>query len=178
LVVAGGTLVVNGSIYTNASTVVNSGATIMGSGYVSDLHVLAGGTVNPGNSTGTLYTDDFNLDGTFIAEINGSTPGLLHDQIHVYGAVTLNGLLALSMSEYTPNIDGFSPVNGTFSGLDQGAEFDMAGVTWQISYTANSDLNSFTGGNDVAIMAMEIIPEPSSLLLLSLSTFALLIRRR
>ena len=51
------------------------------------------------------------------------------------------------------------------------------GFDWQISYTGNSTGNTFTGGNDIALMAVAI-PEPRAALLGGLGLLALLRRRR
>lgn len=187
--VSGGTLVVDGSISTSILTTVNATATLAGSGSVGALSIASGGTVAPGNSPGILNTGDLTIDGTFAAEINGATVGDLYDQINVTGSVTLSGLLALTTSGFTPaagNLfflirnDGIDAVSGTFSGLAQGAEFDMAGKRWAISYNANSLGNAFGGGNDVGLMSIAIagVPEPSTALLSGFGILALLRRRR
>jgi autotransporter-associated beta strand protein len=179
-----GTLVVNGNISTSNVTVAN-GATIGGSGTVGALTINAGGFVNPGNSPGILNTGDYNQAGTLVAEITGLTAGTQHDQINVTGTVTLSGALSILATGGTyaaNNIiflilnDDIDAVNGTFSGLAQGATAaTFGGFDWIISYEANSTGSTFLGGNDVALMA---IPESSTALLGGLSTLLLLRRRR
>jgi autotransporter-associated beta strand protein len=181
--VTNGKLIVNGSISTSAVTV-QSGATLGGSGTVGALTVESGGTVSPGNSPGILNVNgNYNQAGTLAADLNGTAVGTQYDQVNVTGTVTLSGLLALTVG-YTPANgdmlflvanDGTDAINGNFAGLAQGAEFIQGGQKWSIHYNADSTTSSFTGGNDVALMA---IPEPRAALLGGLGMLMLLRRRR
>jgi autotransporter-associated beta strand protein len=185
-VVSDGLLVVNGSISTSILTTIQSGATLGGSGTVGALTVLDGGTVAPGNSPGILSTGDYTQAGTLSLQLDGTLAGVEYDQVNVGGTVNLSGLLTATVG-YTPvndqllfilTNDGTDAINGTFSGIADLDTIDLGGYQWRISYTANyagSDTGTFTGGNDIALMA---IPEPSALVLLGLSTFCLVSRRR
>ncbi|MES2570622.1 MAG: PEP-CTERM sorting domain-containing protein, partial [Verrucomicrobiota bacterium] len=52
------------------------------------------------------------------------------------------------------------PIVGTFSGFADGASlFSSAGQEYVISYFGDAGSNSFTGGNDLVLMA---VPEPGS----------------
>jgi autotransporter-associated beta strand protein len=183
--VSNGKLVVNGSISSSAITV-QSGATLGGMGTVGALTVESGGTISPGNSPGILTVNgNYNQAGTLSAELNGTAVGTQYDQVNVTGTVTLSGLLALTVGGgYTPANgdmlflvvkDGTDAINGNFVGLAQGAEFIQGEQKWSIHYNADSTTSSFTGGNDVALMA---IPEPRAALLGGLGMLALLRRRR
>jgi autotransporter-associated beta strand protein len=182
-----GKLVVNGNISSSSLTSVASGATIGGSGTVGELTVSSGGFINPGNSPGILnVSGDYTQAGLYTAEITGLTAGTEHDQINVTGSVDITGgdLTALfTAGTYAANDiifillnDGVDAITGTYSGFAQGAtviEYD--GFEWKISYTANSTTQSFTGGNDIALMA---IPEPKAALLGGLGLLLLLRRCR
>jgi autotransporter-associated beta strand protein len=186
-----GTLVINGNISTSSLTTVNSGATLAGSGTVGSLTVNSGGFLNPGNSPGVLTIDgDYSQAGTLTIEINGLTPGTQHDQVNVDrlsgdGSVSLSGSLAVLFAggSYSNGDllfillnDGSDAISGAFSGLAQNdVVTNFGGFDWKISYTANSAGGSFTGGNDVALMA---IPEPGATLLGSFGLLAFLRRRR
>lgn len=185
--VNGGTLIVNGNISTSTLTTVQTGATLGGSGTVGDLTIDSGGFFSPGNSPGITTVDgNYIQNGQLNMEITGLTAGTQHDQVNVInGTVTLAGLLYISSftGSYALNNllfillnDSTDAITGTFTGLAQGATVGTyAGFDWQISYTGNSVGSSFTGGNDVVLMA---IPEPRAALLGGLGLLALLRRRR
>lgn len=188
--VSSGTLVVNGNISTS-TTIVESDGTLGGSGTLGSLNILAGGTLAPGNSPGILNVDgDYSQSGTLSMEITGLTPGTQHDQVNVDrisgdGSVSISGNLNVLFTGGTyvaSNLifillnDGTDAVSGTFSGLAQnGIVTTYGGWDWIISYNADSSGSSFTGGNDIALMA---VPEPRAALLGGLGLLSLLRRRR
>jgi autotransporter-associated beta strand protein len=188
--VSSGTLIVNGNISSSVTTV-QSGATLGGAGTVGSVTVNSGAFINPGNSPGILTVDgDYTQAGTLNIEINGFIAGSQHDQVNVDrvsgdGSVFLSGSLvtAFSGGSYVNgNLlfillnDGSDTINGTFAGLAQDSIVtNYGGFDWKISYTADSTGNSFTGGNDVALMA---VPEPTAALLGGLGLLTLLRRRR
>ncbi len=185
--VSGGTLVVNGSISSSILTTVQSGGTIGGSGTVGALTIDSGGFINPGNSPGILNTGNYTQSGLYTAEINGLSAGTQHDQINVVGSVTITGgsLSTLFSGSYAESDlifillnDGADAISGTFSGLAQGSTVtSYGGYNWQISYSADSaGFGSFTGGNDIALMAV-VIPEPGAALLGGIGLLMLLMRR-
>lgn len=180
-----GKLVINGNISTSSLTTVNAGGTLGGAGTVGALTV-AGGTVGPGNSPGILNVagNYSQTTGTLTVDLNGTALGSLYDQLNVNGSVTLGGSLTGTVG-YTPvngdllfilANDGADAISGTFSGMADMSTVTFSGFDWQITYFANSTSNSFTGGNDIALMA---IPEPNAALLVGgLGILALLRRRR
>jgi autotransporter-associated beta strand protein len=193
-VVNDGTLIVSGNISTSSMTTVQTGASLGGAGTVGSLTIDSGAFLNPGNSPGILTVNgDYNQAGTLTIEINGTTPGMSgYDQVNVGlttgdfdGSVTLSGSLvtAFSGGSYVNgNLlfillnDQSDAINGTFSGFAQDAIIaNYGGLDWKISYTADSGSSSFTGGNDVALMA---VPEPRAALLGGLGLLALLRRKR
>ena len=181
--VTAGTLLINGNITSSSLTTVKTGAILGGSGSVGALTIDAGGTLAPGNSPGILNSGNYNQAGTLSLELNGTTAGSGYDRVNVTGSVTLSGALAASVG-YTPINDqllfillndGSDAISGTFSGLAQGGLVTFNGFDWRISYSADSTGNTFTGGNDVALMA---VPEPSAALLGGLGLLVLLRRRK
>jgi len=183
--VEAGSLVINGNISTSILTTVQSGATLLGVGTTGDLTVLSGGTLGPGNSPGILNVGDMDLQlgASLNIELNGVTAGTGYDQLNVTGTTTLAGLLSLTTGFTPTNGDLFfillnddtDAVNGTFAGLANNATLTSGGQEFQISYFGDSGTNSFTGGNDVVLMA---VPEPRAAILGGLGILALLRRRR
>lgn len=140
-VVAGGTLVVNGSIVNSSGLMLNAGGTLGGIGSVPSVTV-AGGTLSPGNSPGTLAINGhltMDAASTYRAELQGP----LADLITVTGTAALAGRLQvvplggayLFNSPYILlKADGGR--TGTFNPVDIAGSFGD-GVTSTVGYTAN-----------------------------------------
>lgn len=137
--VDGGTLLVNGSIASSSGLSLSSGATLGGSGIVPSVTV-AGGTLSPGNSPGTLTINGnltMDANSTYRAEVQGP----LADRINVTGTASLAGTLQLMPlgGAYTFNnpytlLSATGGRTGTFGIVDQTGAFGD-GVTTAVSYT-------------------------------------------
>lgn len=185
--------------YTGA-TLVNAG-TLAGDGAVSGaVAVNTGAALSPGNNGAGIFSiggdlllnsgTSFNTD---IAHNGGPVPipGTHYDRVVIgtggagasSGAVTIGGAdLVLTLGTgvqmndlfFIVTNDGTDPVVGTFSGKPDGFDFAVGGQIFRISYDADSTSNNFSGGNDIALLA---VPEPGSAALTLLGS-ALLMRRR
>jgi len=69
----------------------------------------------------------------------------------------------------------FTSLNGVGTTLNEGSLFTWNSQQWQITYTANFESLSFSGGNDIAIMA---VPEPATSVLVILAGMAVCVSRR
>lgn len=172
-VVNAGTLLVNGSLAAGTAATVNNGGTLAGGGTLNgSVTVASGGVLAPGDGVGVLNSGNFNLQsgGTISMELSGA---VAYDQLNVTGSVTLAGNLSVSLTFVPADNslyflvlnDGADAIAGTFNGLAQGATFSSGGRDFLVSYTADSAGSTFTGGNDVALMAVAV-PEPKAALLL------------
>jgi fibronectin-binding autotransporter adhesin len=144
-------------------TFVGDKGTLMGTGVVGNLSVVAGGIVAPGHSPGCLSTSNFTLDGTYQAELGGTVACSGYDQLKVTGTVTLGGTspttTILNTSIYGAfkpakgnvftiiNNDGSDAVVGTFANLAEGATFKVGGNVFKISYKGGD-------GNDVTLTVL------------------------
>lgn len=157
---------------TRESISVENGGTIKGTGTATFLYVNEGGVVAPGNSPGSLTVlESFTLSGSYQAEVlNAST----YDQLVVGenytgggNAVFLNSGAVLDLvlfDGWTINtgetytiIDNRSStaVQGTFTGLAEGAQVVVDGITFSISYVGGD-------GNDVVLTALNTGSDPST----------------
>jgi hypothetical protein len=157
-----GTLLVNATLPSTNLSVLNSGnAVVGGTGTVASVG-LVGGTLAPGASPGLFTASALQFAGvtSFQVELNGTTPGVLYDQMSVSGAVifgttTLNvtlGFVPLAGTQFTIiNKTGAGAVSGTFSGLPQGGTLTVGSTTFAISYTGGD-------GNDVVLTVVNGVP--------------------
>jgi hypothetical protein len=147
-----GTTTVNGTVTVVAANL--TGGVLTGNGTVNGA-VTAAAQVSPGSSPGRLTVNGsfvLPVDGTLVAEINGTTAGTLYDQLTVNGTVTLGGALSAAVAypsvvndTYTLiNNDGTDAVVGTFAGLPQGTAVALSGLPYRISYAGGT-------GNDVTL---------------------------
>lgn len=181
--VSAGTLVIQGSV--TSDVLVQSGSTLSGTGSAGDVTVASGGTLAPGSSPGVFDTANLLLQAgsTLGIEIDGTTPGTGHDQVNITGSATLAGLLSVTTS-YTPAVnslffvltnDGTDAISGTFSNAPlNDTVYTFGSQAYRISYFGDSATHSFTGGNDVVLMA---VPEPRAALIGGIGILLLLRRR-
>ncbi len=188
-VASGGELNVSGLINPAATAMALSG-TLSGVGTVGAVNGT-GGTVTPGTlGIGTINTGTLNLDGTshLDIEIGRTSAGggvLSNDRANVTGSVTLTSgadlklslasgqnnpivgdILYLVINDLADSVTGvFTKLNNVNTTLAEGSLFTYNSVDYQITYKANSEgTPSFTGGNDVALMA---VPEPETWVILA-----------
>jgi autotransporter-associated beta strand protein len=144
--------------YTGLTPVSNGKLVVNGSISSSAVTVQSGATLGGMGTVGAL-TDE---SGGYISP--GNSPGIL----------TVNG-------NYNQAGTLSAELNGTFAEKADGSTFFINGTKcteWKISYEANytgTNTGTFTGGNDVAVMA---VPETRTALLGGLGMLALLRRRR
>ena len=182
--VSAGTLLVTGSL---DSAVTVTGGVFGGGGQVNNL-TLTGGTHAPGTSPGIDTVDNYNLgaSATLEIEIDGTTVGTQYDQVDVTGTVDLAGTLDVVLG-YAPEVgdafmiidnDAVDAVSGTFSGLAEGGTFsetyDSTDYEFKVYYAANN-VGGLGDGNDVVL---EVIPEPSILVVIGAGALTLLARRK
>ncbi len=173
-----------------------SGLTVGNSQVVSGIGTIKGsstiqGILAPGNSAGILNNlgnIDLQSGSSLEIELGSTTPGIGgYDQLNVIGSVTLGGLLSVTTGVFTPTHgdlffiiadDGMDAINGVFSNAPvNGSTYTFGGQHFTISYFGNSEAitPSFTGGNDVVLMA---VPESHAALIGGIGVLFLLRRRR
>jgi autotransporter-associated beta strand protein len=152
--VSAGSLIVNGNLGGAAADTVTvaAGATLGGSGKINRA-VTVNGTLSPGNSPGTLSTQNLALNGNLACDIVGTSAA---DLVNVTGTVTLGAAseldLAITGTPSGPVIivqnDGTDAVTGTFAtvtGLPAGATINYA-------FTGTDSLGRVGDGNDIAVV--------------------------
>jgi len=178
---AGTTLAAAGSIsgrLINQGVVVAEGSDtpLYLTGLVSGRGSYAGNVVftsgfSPGNSPAAVHLDDATLDSsnTLTMELAGLTPGSQYDQLIIGDHLTLGGHLDVKLLYgFMPHLgNSFDLLDGDFSGRfsDMTLPALGGGLRWD-----TSDL--YTVGS------LEVVPEPSTLLLLAVSGLGVLLRRR
>jgi fibronectin-binding autotransporter adhesin len=163
-----GRLIVNG-VQPNSPITVTGTAVLGGTGVTGTVTTnAAGASVSPGLPAGTgsqpgiLTTGSVNFNpGTFVVNINGTSPGTGYDVLNVNGTVNIaaGSTLTLVYAANTPvgatfnilNNDGSDPIVGTFANFGQGAQFMLGGQLFQISYTGGD-------GNDIVLTRLNTNP--------------------
>jgi fibronectin-binding autotransporter adhesin len=174
--VSEGTLLVNSTNSGSGALIVNSGATLGGSGTIGgNTLISSGATLSPGNSPGVLnILGDLTLEGTVVMELNGLARGSQYDGINVGGTLYYGGALTLNFGNTFNAGDSFN----LFDFTDSNGFFDS--ITLEGSYSgsltrnaSNSTWTGSIGGQDFAFYdvsgTLEVVPEPSTYALLILA---------
>lgn len=160
------TAILNGS---RGTISVEKGGILKGTGTVGVLYNY--GTLNPGNSPGKMTVlESYIEQGTYQVEIQNKD---LYDQLVVgaeddtYDAVELQQGAKLDVQLYgdwdIKSGDKFTivnnvssdPVEGTYEGLAEGAQFVVNGVTFSISYVGGD-------GNDIVLTSHTTVTAPNT----------------
>jgi predicted outer membrane repeat protein/autotransporter-associated beta strand protein len=178
ITVNGGELIWNNNnAATQTGTVtVNAGGTLSGSGILGGA-VTVSGTLNPGNSPGTMsFTEDLTLTGTAITNLEFTGTGLAGEFDVLLGdtgnTLTAGGTLNLVVDGYT------AVLNDTFLVFEDWASF--AGSFSSINGTDLGGGLSFDTSNLLTDGTLTVVPEPSTYALLAgmLAFFTIALRRR
>jgi autotransporter-associated beta strand protein len=164
-----GTLRVNGQ-FPSSAVLMKSGTELRGTGRCGPVQLTAA-LLSPGQdglaSAGVLQTaslttgDSADLD----FSLHGAQPGSGYDQLAVTGTVTIGAGTRLHVSPnsgYHPPAgmlffllinDGADAINGTFDGVPEGGIVTSPDTLeqFEVTYRANVESSSFTGGNDLAV---------------------------
>ncbi len=178
----------SGTLLTNNRLINQPGSALRGAGTISGSFTLAGGTLAPGNSVGTLTVTGGNLFVTepsiFAAEIDGGAADLLLFQFPTDTIDLGSGLLTLSLTLLSPPTapsydlirigSGGSGITGTFAGLPG------TGATFTSNYEGTPYVFAINYQTNAVSLHVAAIPEPSTYALLGLgaATLAYLRRRR
>jgi len=168
--IAGGTLIVNGSLQSPLTTV-STGATLGGSGSLQGV-LLNGGTISAGNSAGLLSMNSLNAsNGNFVFELGAPTArGITYDAINVTTLLTLGSNTSWSFEADA----GYSfKMNDSYDLLDwesiNTTGFDVTVLEAALPNldTTNSQLK-WNVENFAVDGVVSVIPEPTALDLLTL----------
>ncbi|MEO1524386.1 MAG: SdrD B-like domain-containing protein [Planctomycetota bacterium] len=157
MTVTGGILIVDGRLQVPFGVNINAGGILGGTGEIDgDILIASGGTLSPGFSPGLLRTGGLTLamDAIFRVEIDGTVPGMDHDQVIVDGQVHLTDAVLDLHLGYAPSVgeqivlidnDESDAVIGTFAGLDEGDSIYLgASLVAVVTYAGGT-------GNDVVL---------------------------
>ena len=184
-IVSEGTLLINGSNTSSATTV--NGGLLGGTGTTGAVTVNSGGTIAAGNSIGTLTTGDLTLSGTGTIAVELNTTTVVSDLLVTntfsldagdtvkLTLTDLGGNVALALNttftivDYTGSWDGnlFS-YNGT--ALNDNDSFVFGVNEYEISYNGTTGLDS--------AVTLTVVPEPTTVAFVGLGLAGLLLRFR
>jgi len=171
VVSAGGLLAENtsGSATGGGDVVIDDAASLGGRGSVAGTLIVSGTlAIGAGNATGTLETGNLTFGAagarSLGIDINGLTAGTNYDQASVSGTIDLTGasLSVVVGNGFQPLLndtfviltnDGSDAITGEFTGVADGATFDVGNRTFEIDYGGGD-------GNDVSVKVTHITSGP------------------
>jgi len=158
---------------------VESGATLSGTGQVTQLRLLDGGILSPGNSPGEFTADSliWNGGGDIAFELGSDNTTATSDLLTITGALT-KGSVGVWEFDFSDGI-GTPTLSETYTLLTF-ASTDF--VVGDFAYTYSGALSGFDGNFTLNATSLEFtvtaIPEPGTSILLGLGLFAVAARRR
>jgi len=166
-IVSNGVLAMNGTHIGGGQYTIHDGATLCGTGIIeAAIRSLAGGTVAPGNSIGTLTINgNAELDGTLKIELDGADLGF-SDVLVVTGALDISQ--ALLDFDVLGSLDDAAYIFATYGSL-VGTEF--ASVQ---DLPTGYDIVYDYAGNNIAL----VIPEPHAFALSAIGFLLIAARLR
>ena len=169
-----GDLTNNGDVQTGAGSTAVFFGDVTGAGSFSGTgQVLIEGDLRPGNSAAAVFFGGDLLLGNqtlLDIELGGTEPGSEHDQLVVNGDLILAGVLAVSV------LDGYE-----LSAGDSFKIFDAPSISGSFSSTSLPELSGALYWETASLLSngiLQVIPEPSTALLLGIGLAGLGIKRR
>lgn len=114
---------------------------------------------------GDMYVDD---EAILDFKIFGSLPDIGYDRFNIGGDVNLlEGELKIRAANLVTHVgdiyfiinnEGSNPISGAFINAPEGSFIFSNGYAFRITYFADTETNSATGGNDIALISVPEIP--------------------
>ena len=170
--VAGGTLVVNGSLQNTSGVSVGAAGTLGGSGSINS-SVVVSGTLAPGTGIESLSTGSlaFASGAKYAYELRSAA--LDGDLVDVAGSLDIASGVSLELTDLGTSsvlalgsrlsLISYSGIwnGGTFSGMADDSRFQLGANLWQIDYNASSGGSNLLGGGVHSnFVTLTVVPEP------------------